>query len=150
MLFELNDALMGLAGGALIGLSAAVFLLANGRIAGISGLVGGLVEKGESTAKVENLLFVAGLIGAPFLMAAAFGPTMIGVTEHVGLLIVSGLLVGIGTRMGGGCTSGHGVCGMSRISPRSIVATVIYLGIGIATASLLRPEILRIIGGNGA
>ena len=150
MLFELNDAVMGLVGGGLIGLSAAVFLLANGRIAGISGIVGSLIDVRSTDQRVENLLFVAGLVGAPSLLAAVLGPPTIGVTGHVGLLVLSGLLVGIGTRMGGGCTSGHGVCGMSRVSPRSVVATLVFLAIGIATASLLRSHVLSMFEGTGS
>ena len=150
MLFELNDAVMGLVGGGLIGLSAAVFLLANGRIAGISGIVGNLIGPGSTDMRVENLLFIAGLIGAPSLLAAVLDPPTIGVTGHVGLLVLSGLLVGIGTRMGGGCTSGHGVCGMARVSPRSIVATLVFLTIGIASASALRSPLLSMFEGTGS
>jgi uncharacterized protein len=150
MLFELNDAVMGLVGGGLIGLSAAVFLLANGRIAGISGIVGNLIGPGSTDMRVENLLFIAGLIGAPSLLAPVLDPPTIGVTGHVGLLVLSGLLVGFGTRMGGGCTSGHGVCGMARVSPRSIVATLVFLTIGIASASALRSPLLSMFEGTGS
>ena len=150
MLFELNDAVMGLVGGGLIGLSAAVFLLANGRIAGISGIVGNLIGPGSTDMRVENLLFIAGLIGAPSLLAAVLDPPTIGVTGHVGLLVLSGLLVGFGTRMGGGCTSGHVVCGMARVSPRSIVATLVFLTIGIASASALRSPLLSMFEGTGS
>jgi hypothetical protein len=150
MLFELNDALFGLAGGGLIGLSAAIFLLANGRIAGISGILGGVLGGASTNQRLENLLFLAGLIGTPIVLATLFGAPQIGITGHISLLIVSGMLVGIGTRLGGGCTSGHGVCGLSRVSPRSIVATAVFLVIGMATASLLRPHFLSILGGPGS
>jgi uncharacterized membrane protein YedE/YeeE len=121
-----------LIGGLLIGGSAALFLLLNGRIAGISGILGGLLHPSRSDLG-WRLAFLAGLLLAPLLYAALGGslPT-IAVSNSVGLLVVAGLLVGIGARLGAGCTSGHGVCGIGRGSPRSLAAT----GVFMATAAL--------------
>ncbi len=126
-----------LGGGALIGIAAAAFILLNGRIAGISGIVGGLLkpQKGDTAWRA---LFVAGMIAAPLLwMAVASLPT-IRIDAGYPLLIIAGLLVGISTRYGAGCTSGHGVCGISRLSPRSIVATLCFMGTGFITVFILR------------
>lgn len=126
-----------LGGGALIGIAAAAFILLNGRIAGISGIVGGLLkpQKGDTAWRA---LFVLGMIAAPLLwMAVASLPT-IQIDAGYPLLIIAGLLVGISTRYGAGCTSGHGVCGISRLSPRSIVATLCFMGTGFITVFILR------------
>ena len=125
-------------GGVLIGLSVVLLLLTNGRIAGISGVVGGLLA-----SKVRDigwrLAFILGLIAAPLLYAAvAGGVPPIAVTSSTGLLIVGGLLVGFGARLGSGCTSGHGVAGIARLSPRSIVATGVFLTAGMATVFVTR------------
>ncbi|HYP85985.1 YeeE/YedE family protein [Variovorax sp.] len=129
--------LASLAGGALIGIAAAMFVLLNGRIAGISGILGGLVRptSGDSAWRIA---FVLGLVGAPlvYLLSAAVPEPQI--DAGYGSLIVAGLLVGIGTRYGAGCTSGHGVCGLSRLSPRSLVATVIFMGAGFVTVFVIR------------
>ena len=126
-----------LAGGVLIGIAAAMFLLLNGRIAGISGVIGGLFHplKGDVAWRAA---FVLGLIGAPlaYLLFAAL-PTL-QIDAPFGAVIVAGLLVGIGTRYGSGCTSGHGVCGLSRLSPRSVVATAAFMGAGFATVFVTR------------
>jgi uncharacterized membrane protein YedE/YeeE len=126
-----------LAGGMLIGLSTAMFVLLNGRIAGISGILGGLLRplRGDVWWRVAFLL---GLVGAPIVFAM-FSPLPQTRTEAgtVGL-IVAGLLVGIGTRYGSGCTSGHGVCGLSRGSMRSLAATVSFMLAGIATVFIVR------------
>ncbi|WAJ37338.1 YeeE/YedE family protein [Pseudomonas sp. GOM7] len=126
-----------LAGGALIGLAAAVFALANGRIAGISGLLGSLLQRGGE-GRGEKAAFLLGLLLAPVLwgLFAALPPIHFD-TGSLGL-IGAGLLVGIGTRYGSGCTSGHGVCGISRLSPRSLVATLCFMGTGFATVFVLR------------
>ena len=126
-----------LAGGALIGVAAAMFALLNGRIAGISGIVGGLLEpkRGDVAWRVA---FVAGLVAAPLgygLFSAVPAPR---IDAGFGTLIVAGLLVGVGTRYGSGCTSGHGVCGLSRLSPRSLAATAAFMGAGFATVFALR------------
>lgn len=126
-----------LAGGMLIGLSAAVFVLFNGRIAGISGILGGLLEwpKGDVAWRVA---FLAGLIGAPLLYGAVLTLPEVRIDADFPTLIIAGLLVGVGTRYGSGCTSGHGVCGLSRMSPRSLVATVAFMLAGFATVFVVR------------
>jgi len=118
------DWLYGLLGGLLIGCSAAVLLLGNGRIAGISGILGGALA-GRSLP--EGLAFIAGLVGLPALYALIKAAPALTVTGSLPVLVAGGLLVGFGTRLGGGCTSGHGVCGMSRLSPRSLVATGAFM-----------------------
>ncbi len=137
MNFVLNDALAGLAGGALIGLAAAILLLGNGRIAGISGILGALVNTSLPATWRENLLFVAGLAVAPVAYAAMVAPPDINITTSVPLLVAGGLLVGFGSRLGSGCTSGHGVCGMSRLSPRSIVSTLTFMAVAIAVVAAM-------------
>ena len=126
-----------LAGGMLIGLSAAVFVLFNGRIAGISGILGGLLEwpKGDIAWRVA---FLAGLIGAPLAYGAVLTLPEVRIDADFPTLIIAGLLVGVGTRYGSGCTSGHGVCGLSRMSPRSLVATVAFMLAGFATVFVVR------------
>ncbi|KAB8052725.1 YeeE/YedE family protein [Janthinobacterium rivuli] len=121
----------------LIGLSAAVFVLFNGRIAGISGILGGLLEwpKGDVAWRVA---FLAGLIGAPLIYGAVLTLPEVRIDADIPTLIVAGLLVGVGTRYGSGCTSGHGVCGLSRMSPRSLVATVAFMLAGFATVFVVR------------
>ncbi|MDN8614943.1 YeeE/YedE family protein [Variovorax ginsengisoli] len=129
--------LTALAGGVLIGIAAAMFALLNGRIAGISGVLGGLLRpvKGDSAWRIA---FVLGLVGAPlvYLLFAALPKPQI--DAGYGALILAGLLVGIGTRYGSGCTSGHGVCGLSRLSPRSLVATAAFMGAGFVTVFVTR------------
>lgn len=139
MNFNPTDAMMGLAGGVLIGLASAAFLLMLGRIAGISGIAASLLRGRADSAFGQNAAFVAGLILAPVLYGAWAGSPGIVITDNLALLIVGGLLVGVGTRIGGGCTSGHGVCGLSRISPRSIVATLLFMAVAMAVASVLGP-----------
>ncbi|AFM33914.1 MULTISPECIES: YeeE/YedE family protein [Stutzerimonas] len=126
-----------LAGGVLIGAAASLFVLLNGRIAGISGLLASLLETGGE-GRSEKLLFLLGILLAPLLWML-FGtlPAMEFQSGWIGLL-VAGMLVGVGTRYGSGCTSGHGVCGISRLSPRSIVATVAFMVAGFATVYVLR------------
>lgn len=126
-----------LAGGALIGLAASLFVVANGRIAGISGLLGSLVQAGGE-GRGEKALFLLGLLLAPLFwgLFAELPPLQVD-TGLLGL-IAAGLLVGVGTRYGSGCTSGHGVCGISRLSPRSLVATLCFMAAGFATVFVLR------------
>lgn len=138
MRFELTDALAGLAGGAMIGLAAALLLLGAGRIAGISGVVGGLLPPKGGAADGDAAAFLAGLIGAPALAALVWGAPGIGATTSVPLLVSAGLLVGFGTRMGSGCTSGHGVCGMSRLSPRSLAATATFMAVAALVVAAMR------------
>lgn len=126
-----------LAGGLLIGLAAGMFVLLNGRIAGISGILGGLLRpaKGEFGWRAAFLL---GLIVSPVVytfVGSVPGPR---IDAGWATLIVAGLLVGLGTRYGSGCTSGHGVCGMSRLSPRSLVATLAFMASGFATVFVVR------------
>lgn len=126
-----------LAGGALIGLAASIFALANGRIAGISGLLGSLLQRGAE-GRGEKAAFLLGLLLAPLLWGLfASMPDIHFQSGSLGL-IVAGLLVGIGTRYGAGCTSGHGVCGISRLSPRSLVATLCFMAAGFLTVFVLR------------
>ena len=126
-----------LAGGALIGLSALLLLHANGRIAGISGIVGGLLRPVPQD-RGWRIAFIRGMLIAPtiWLMAGTLPPMII--DADFPLLIAAGLLVGISTRYGAGCTSGHGVCGMSRLSPRSLVATVAFMASGFITVFIVR------------
>lgn len=121
-----------LAGGVLIGLATAIFLLFNGRIAGISGIVGGLLRpvRGDVGWRIA---FVLGLVLAPVAYSLTVPLPAVQVEASSTLLVVAGLLVGIGTRYGSGCTSGHGVCGLSRRSPRSLVATAAFMLAGFAT-----------------
>ena len=136
----IQDWMFGLAGGLLIGTAAALLLLGNGRIAGISGILGSVLGR---RSLAEGLAFLAGLIGLPALYALTAGAPAIIVTASVPLLVAGGLLVGFGTRLGGGCTSGHGVCGLSRLSPRSLVATGVFIGVAAAVVFVLR----QLIGG---
>jgi uncharacterized protein len=126
-----------LAGGVLIGIAAALFVLLNGRIAGISGVVGGLLapKRGDVAWRAA---FIAGLAGAPLLYALFSAPPSPQIDAGMGTLALAGLLVGVGTRYGSGCTSGHGVCGISRLSPRSLVATLVFMSAGFATVFVLR------------
>ena len=133
-----SDWLFGLAGGMMIGLAAALFLLMNGRIMGASGILGGLIDGSGRENAGERVAFVAGLVGVPALLGAFTIMPPTNATTNIGLLIGAGLLVGVGTRLGSGCTSGHGVCGMSRLSIRSIIATLIYIGAGVVTVTALR------------
>ncbi len=126
-----------LAGGAIIGIAVAMFALLNGRIAGISGVVGGLLRPSLPDA-AWRVAFVLGLVAAPALYALfAVLPGLV-IDAGYSVLIVAGFLVGIGTRYGAGCTSGHGVCGVSRLSPRSIVATLVFMLSGFATVFAMR------------
>ena len=125
------------AGGVLIGIAAAMFVLLNGRIAGISGVVGGLLipARGDVAWRVA---FLAGLIGAPLVYALFSVVPTPRIEAGSGALLLAGLLVGIGTRYGSGCTSGHGVCGISRLSPRSLAATALFMLAGFGTVFVLR------------
>lgn len=126
-----------LAGGALIGAAAAISILLNGRIAGISGVMGGLLRptSGEISWRVA---FVAGLVISPSGYQFIRELPPIQINASYSMLVVAGLLVGCGTRFGAGCTSGHGVCGLSRLSPRSLVATPLFMAAGFFTVYLVR------------
>lgn len=124
-------------GGGLIGLAAVWLMAANGRIAGISGIAGGLIGPDVSD-RAWRAAFIAGLVMAPLIYAVAGPPIEIQIDAGAGLLIAAGLLVGVGTQLGSGCTSGHGVCGISRLSARGIAATGIFMAAGAVTVFILR------------
>lgn len=129
--------LSGLIGGAMIGLAGAMLMLLTGRMAGVSGILGGALTSAPDRA--WRVAFIAGLLAAA-VIAPLFGapaPARFASSNLV-LLAVAGLLVGFGSRMGNGCTSGHGVCGFARISPRSIAATLVFMGFAAATIAILR------------
>lgn len=126
-----------LTGGVIIGIAAAMFILVNGRIAGISGVLGGLLKpvRGDISWRTA---FIAGLVGAPLLYALFTDLPRPQIDAGFDALIAAGLLVGIGTRYGSGCTSGHGVCGISRFSPRSLIATAAFMLAGFVTVFVAR------------
>lgn len=126
-----------LAGGVLIGVAAGMFALFNGRVAGISGILAGLLKpvQGDIGWRVA---FVLGLAGAPLVYALFATLPRPQIDAGHAALVAAGLLVGVGTRYGGGCTSGHGVCGVSRLSPRSLAATALFMGTGFVTVLVLR------------
>lgn len=126
-----------LAGGLMIGAATALLLLFNGRIAGISGILGGLLGAARSDV-AWRVAFVAGLVASPFLFALVMPLPRVQVDAGYPVLVLAGLLVGLGTRYGSGCTSGHGVCGLSRLSPRSMVATAAFMLAGFATVFMVR------------
>lgn len=126
-----------LLGGMLIGLAAAMFALLNGRIAGISGVLGGLLKPARGDVG-WRAAFIAGLVGAPLAYAAFSVLPAVQIDAGYSALVAAGLLVGIGTRYGSGCTSGHGVCGLSRFSLRSLAATATFMGAGFGTVFVLR------------
>lgn len=132
----MNSYIVPLAGGLLIGLSATMLLLLNGRIAGISGIFGRIVERrGAAT----DAAFVVGLLLGPMAYSLAAGHAPVStVTASTATLAVAGLLVGFGSRMGSGCTSGHGVLGLARLSPRSVAAVATFLAAGVLTVTLVR------------
>ena len=130
------------AGGVIIGIAAAWFALVNGRVAGISGIVGGML-KPSLPDFAWRAAFVVGLLAAPSLYALFAALPAAAFEASYPVLAIAGLLVGIGTRYGTGCTSGHGVCGMSRLSPRSVAATVAFMAAGFATVFLVRHVIGR-------
>ena len=125
------DWISGLAGGLMIGLAASAFLLMNGRIMGASGILGGLIDlTGQANAR-ERIIFLLGLVISPVLLIQFTGVKDTHLTSNISLIISGALLVGIGTRLANGCTSGHGVCGISRLSLRGIIATIFYLLSGV-------------------
>ncbi|MBS0126737.1 YeeE/YedE family protein [Thetidibacter halocola] len=129
-----QDWIWGLIGGLVIGTGGAFYLLANGRIMGASGIIGGLIDGTGHDTKWERIAFLVGLALLPLLLLPLYGTVDTHVTSNVPVLIAAGLLVGIGTRLANGCTSGHGVCGMSRLSLRGFAATFAYIfagGVGV-------------------
>ncbi len=126
-----------LAGGVLLGLASALFILVNGRVLGISGILGGLLRPRAGDAG-WRIAFIAGLLAAPAVWSLFAAPVVPRIEAGPAVLVVAGLLVGWGTRYGSGCTSGHGVCGLSRMSPRSLVATLAFMGTGFAAVFVMR------------
>jgi uncharacterized membrane protein YedE/YeeE len=131
---------LSLAGGLLLGVAAAMFILVNGRVLGISGIVGGLLapKKGDAAWRVAFLL---GMALSPLIFRMLMPPDMVQsprIDAGYMSIILAGLMVGLGTRYGSGCTSGHGVCGLSRMSPRSLLATITFMGTGFLTVFVLR------------
>ena len=126
-----------LAGGLLVGAAAAMLILFNGRIAGISGIVGGLLRPARGDVG-WRVAFIAGLAGAPLAWFAFAAAPRLHVAAGMPALLAAGLLVGVGTRLGSGCTSGHGVCGLSRGSPRSLAATATFMAAGFAVVFVVR------------
>lgn len=136
--------LVALAGGLMIGAAAALLLLLSGRIAGVSGMAAAAVRIADSGPPwSQALAFLVGLPVGAFAAAVLFRTPQIEITSSVPLLVAGGLFVGFGTRLGSGCTSGHGVCGMARLSPRSIAATLTFMAAGFATVFITR----HILGG---
>ncbi|RAO76567.1 YeeE/YedE family protein [Dyella jiangningensis] len=137
--------LLSAIGGVLIGLSAVLLMGALGRIAGISGIAGGLVVGAGDRA--WRIAFIVGLVAGPWLLQWWQGDSGIGLPQvRWPWMALAGLLVGFGTRLGGGCTSGHGVCGIARLSPRSLLATAVFVATSMATAFVMR----HMLGGAGA
>ncbi|MDG2248932.1 MAG: YeeE/YedE thiosulfate transporter family protein [Paracoccaceae bacterium] len=134
-----TDWIMGLTGGLVIGLAASFYLLTNGKVMGASGIIGGLVDKsGWSTAR-DRIVFLAGLVFAPMVCSMVLDiQTTTNATTNAFVLVLAGLMVGIGTRLANGCTSGHGVCGISRLSLRGIFSTIFYIIAGIVTVLMFR------------
>jgi uncharacterized protein len=138
------DWIYGLVGGLLIGTGGAVYLLANGRIMGASGIIGGLVDGSGLSTKWERLSFLGGVFLLPVILSWFLGARETHATSNLLVLIAAGLLVGVGTRLANGCTSGHGVCGISRLSLRGMVSTVFYILAGGLVVVLFR-HILGVI-----
>ena len=130
-------------GGALIGLAASVLYAATGRIAGVSGIAGGLLRSGSTLDAPWRLLFLAGLVVGAALTALVCGAPALRIEAAWPVLVLGGLLVGYGTQLGSGCTSGHGVCGIARLSPRSIAATAVFMATAAITVFVMR----HIVGG---
>ena len=134
-----TDWMWGLLGGLMIGCAGAVYLLGNGRIMGASGILGGLIDGSAGSAWAERAAFVAGVIAVPAILQMIGTPAVsTNLTGNLGLIVLAGLLVGLGTRIGNGCTSGHGVCGISRFSVRGIASTIVYISAGVLTVAALR------------
>jgi uncharacterized protein len=129
--------LTALAGGALIGASASLLLVARGRVAGISGIVDGLLDSNEAGERSWRVLFLAGLLAGGAAVGLLSGPAS-APTVPLPQLVIAGLLVGFGARLGNGCTSGHGICGLSRFSPRSAVSVITFMAVAAATVYVTR------------
>jgi len=140
-----TDWIWGLVGGLLIGTGGAVYLLGNGRIMGASGIIGGLVDGSGWTTLWERLAFLFGVVVMPLILWPLYNVEIdTHLTENWVVIVIAGILVGVGTRIANGCTSGHGVCGISRLSLRGIVATVFYILAGGLTLAIFR-HVLEVI-----
>lgn len=128
----------GLIGGGLIGLAAVLLLLINGRIAGISGIVGGLILPNATSERFWRAAFIIGLVCGAAIYSWFHGSLSLQPQAPMPVLLLAGLLVGFGTRLGSGCTSGHGICGLARRSPRSLAATATFIACGMLTVYLTR------------
>ncbi len=135
---------LGLIGGLLIGTGGAVLLLGNGRIMGASGLIGGLIDGSGRSSALERIVFLVFVAAVPAVFVALYGAKPTNLTTNGAVLVAAGLLVGVGTRLANGCTSGHGVCGMSRLSVRGFAATACYILAGGLTVLVFR-HILGVI-----
>ena len=132
------DIIGGLCGGVLIGLASVLLLASSGRIAGISGILGGLYDKRNDSERTWRMLFLTGLICGAGIISIANGGLVIRLQAEGTMLILAGILVGFGTRMGSGCTSGHGVCGLAIRSKRSVFATVTFITVAAVTVFIIR------------
>jgi len=128
---------LSLLGGVLAGAASALFILNNGRIAGISGILGGLLNPRKDDI-IWRIAFVLGLIAAPTVTFMFMPAPEVTIEAETATLLIAGILVGVGTRYGSGCTSGHGICGLSRLSPRSLIATLSFMAAGIAVVFVMR------------
>lgn len=137
----MNNLVLAFIGGTLLGVSVVGYLFVHGRIAGVSGLISQILDP-QTFFKTPALWFVLGIFIVPFLSKQQFSSS-IELNASPGLMILAGLIVGIGTRMGSGCTSGHGICGISRLSKRSIVATLCFMATAMMTVFVMR----HVIGG---
>lgn len=133
-----QDWLLGLIGGGMIGLAGALYLLVNGRIMGASGILGALVDGSARETGRERAAFLLGLVALPGAAVLLTGGADTNLTGNLAVIVAAGLLVGLGTRLANGCTSGHGVCGISRLSPRGIVSTLCYILAGALTVAMFR------------
>jgi len=133
-----TDWIWGAVGGLMIGTAAAIYLLVNGRIMGASGILGGLVDGTGRSTMVERLAFLFGALAVPPLLVPLYQSVDTQLTTNPIVIVVAGLLVGVGTRLANGCTSGHGVCGISRLAPRGIASTALYLLGGALTVLVFR------------
>lgn len=139
MLVDVPAWIRGWVGGLLIGSSALLLMASQGKIAGISGVVGGLLAPAATGQRAWRLLFVAGLLVGALLVQWVTGRWVTtAIPASLGLMVVAGFIVGVGTRMGNGCTSGHGVCGLGRRSPRSLVAVMVFMSVAVATVFVSR------------
>jgi uncharacterized membrane protein YedE/YeeE len=148
-LMENFTPISALIGGALIGLAVVWLLTLNGRIAGISGILGGILRP-VCPDRSWRLAFLLGLVVGPMVLSGvapgSFAMPEIRIETPVPLLVLAGILVGYGSRLGSGCTSGHGICGLARFSRRSLVATGVFMGMGVTTVLVLRPVLFAVLG----